>query len=991
MTGCPFCHPEPASIFHHGQEILGLWDAFPASPGHALLVTRRHVADWFSAAPDEQRELFEAVGTAREAILKVHRPDGFNIGLNVGQAAGQTVMHLHLHVIPRYRGDAPDPRGGVRHAVPGKGNYLDRPRLTTGLDTDHLLPVLHNELDRATRADIAVSFVQNSGLDQLEPRIVDLLQRQGHLRLITGDYLGITDPDALVRLLDLAQDYPDQVELRVFEARHQSFHPKAYLFVHGDGCSQAFVGSSNLSGPALHGGVEWNYRLGEAAEVSRAFESLLGRTTPLTVDWVDDYRARRQPPRLPGGASVLAEGVAEPPAPRPVPHATQREALNALEETRRAGNRAGLVVLATGLGKTLLAAFDSLASRRVLFVAHRREILMQAHQAFRRLRPDARMGLYDGIEQSPSADLLFASISTLGRADHLRRFARDHFDYVVVDEFHHAHAASYRGLIAHFTPSFFLGLTATPERADGGDLLALCGQNLVYRCDLTEGIRRSLLCPFHYRGVPDLIDYRNIPWRNGQFVLENLETALVIESRAENALENLRRYGGKRVIAFCVSQRHARFMADYFQRSGLRSVAVFAGPDSAPRTESLERLGNGELDILCCVDMFNEGVDLPAVDTVLMLRPTESRVVWLQQLGRGLRRSEGKDVLRVIDYIGNHRTFLLKPQTLFGLEPGDKELARCFELLRDGKLPGELPPGCEVTYDLEAVDMLRGLLRLDRGHALTRYYQQFVEQHGRRPLAVEAYQDRLSIRSVRPQYGSWLGFVRAQGAEIDPPSPFLLELEKTSMTKSYKMIVLQAMLNLGELPGSVSIKELSAEFARIASRSARLAEDVSVDLKDARAVQALVRKNPVEAWLNNKSFFRLSGDRFESTFEAVAPELIQELVDWRLAEYLDRSPELESSYELKVSQTNGKPILFLPDRTRNPGLPEGPTPLRVDGRLLVGKFVKVALNVLSEEPGGPNVLPGLLREWFGPDAGQPGTSYRVRLAKVSGEWVLAPA
>jgi superfamily II DNA or RNA helicase len=411
------------------------------------------------------------------------------------------------------------------------------------------------------------------------------------------------------------------------------------------------------------------------------------------------------------------------------PHEIQEEALAALEVTRAEGNRAGLVVLATGLGKTWLSAFDTMRPefRRVLFVAHREEILGQAKNTFRQIRPNARLGLYMGSTRDEYAEILFGSIQTLGKRAHLNRFARDAFDYIVIDEFHHAAAASYRGLIEHFEPKFLLGLTATPERTDGGNLLTLCQENLVYRADLREGINRGLLAPFHYFGVPDDVDYTNIPWRSNRFDEEALTNAVATHRRAQNSLDQMRKRGGKRTLAFCVSTRHADFMAKFFQQSGLRAVAVHSGSNSAPRALSLEHLASGELDVVCAVDMFNEGVDVPELDTVMMLRPTGSRLLWLQQLGRGLRKAAGKTHLNVIDYIGNHRTFLLKPQTLFDLPSGRQEMLAFLDRYRAQTL--ELPAGCEVTYDLEAVEILSKLVQLPHCDVdvLRRYYEDFRE------------------------------------------------------------------------------------------------------------------------------------------------------------------------------------------------------------------------------------------------------------------------
>ena len=705
---CPFCCPPEDRVFYRTNEVIGLWDAFPVSPGHALLVTCRHVATWFDATPEEQKALLGAVDVARKVIAKTYSPDGYNIGINVGQSAGQTVFHLHVHVIPRYKGDVSDPTGGVRSVIPGKANYRS-----------------------------------------------DAVAQGGPLAPATQDR-------ALIRDVDGPLPPPLPAELR----------------------------------PA------------ERAEIAATF--------------------------------FVQSDNAEVPEPPPKPHDIQKEALAALKATREAGNSAGLVVLATGLGKTWLSAFDSSGPefRSVLFVAHRDEILKQAMETYRRIRPKAHLGCYTGTEKLPDAEVLFASIQTLGRQQHLDLFSPDRFDYIVVDEFHHAAARTYRRLIGHFTPKFLLGLTATPERMDGGDLLALCQENLVFRCDVVAGIRQGLLCPFHYFGVPDEVDYANIPWRNTRFDEEMLTRAVATHSRAQNALDQYRERAGKRTLGFCCSQRHADFMADFFNHAGLRAAAVHAGPMSAPRAASLDRLAAGDLDIIFAVDMFNEGVDIPAIDTVMMLRPTESSIIWLQQFGRGLRQAPGKPHLTVIDYIGNHRTFLIKPRTLFQLDPGDGEISAALKMLAAGEV--DLPPGCEVTYELVAVDILKALLRRPRpDEALRDYYIDFRERRDARPTAAEAFHDGHKPRSLRGTYVSWLRFVKAMGdlspaeqAGLDAAGGFFENLEITPMTKSFKMLTIQAMLNTDTIPGSVTIDALTREFGRVASRSAALRTDVGPALDD---------------------------------------------------------------------------------------------------------------------------------------------------------------
>jgi superfamily II DNA or RNA helicase len=595
----------------------------------------------------------------------------------------------------------------------------------------------------------------------------------------------------------------------------------------------------------------------------------------------------------------------------PAPHDVQIEALAALEATRAAGNQAGLVVLATGLGKTWLSAFDTNRPEycRILFVAHREEILGQARETYRQIRPKAKLGLYTGTEKSGNADILFASIQTLGKRRHLEKFAPKEFQYIVVDEFHHASAPTYRQLIDHFTPKFLLALTATPERTDGGDLLALCQENLVYRCDVIEGIRRGLLCPYRYFGVPDEVDYRNIPWRSSRFDESALTTAVATESRARNILDQYRMRAGERTIAFCCSQRHADFMATFFAQHGVRAVAVHAGPTSRGRVESLTELAAGNLDVICAVDMFNEGLDIPQVDTVMMLRPTESRIVWLQQFGRGLRTANGKDFLTVIDYVGNHRAFLLKVRALFDLGSGYDELARVLNQITCDRIT--LPPGCEVTYDLVALDILNSLLppQVAAAAMADMYYGEFKEQHDRRPSAVEVLHDGYNPRMMGQGSGTWLAFLEGKG-DLSPTQQrllrqfggFLNALETTPMTRSFKMLTLQAMLQRDVLPGRIEIGELCTEFSRLAARSTVLRGDVGVPLEDHDQLRKYLEKNPIAAWTEGKgtggdTYFAYDGCVLGTAFNVADEdrsefqELVREIVDWRLAQYLQRKKD----------------------------------------------------------------------------------------------------
>jgi len=1031
MTGtCPFCAPGPERVIFRDALVTALWDLYPLNPGHALIVPNRHVAGWAEASADERAALMAAVDRVRAGITARFRADGFNVGFNDGAAAGQTVFHLHVHVIPRISGDMEDPRGGVRYVVPGRARYWEgtpslpagsvlKPpparALVAGGADDPLLPLLKWHFSQAKAADIAVAFAMRSGMDLLQAEMQDLLDRSGRLRLLTGDYLDATDPDALLRLLDLRGD----VACRVFETRGQSFgaddaawvtsfHPKSYLFHHGDGSAAAFVGSSNLSETALSDGVEWNYRIVSADaprginEVKLAFDTLFSHaaTRPLTAEWVDDYRRRRRQPVLARGLGVKDDA----PAVAPVPHAIQKQALDALKESRAAGEVAGLVVLATGLGKTWLSAFDSLPFPRVLFLAHRDEILQQALNTFRRVRPKGRLGLFNGSEKDAAADVLFASVMTLGRNEHLLKFRPDHFDYIVVDEFHHAEAATYRRLIAHFRPKYLLGLTATPERSDGANLLDLCGGNLVHECTIAEGIAAGLLSPFRYFGVPDTIDYRNIPWRSRRFDEDVLTREAATNARAANALEQLRKRGGDRTIAFCVSQRHADFMADFLVRNGVPSVAVHSGSNSAPRVASLEALKRRELKVVCAVDMFNEGVDVPQIDTVLMLRPTESRILWLQQIGRGLRKVEGK-VLTVIDYIGNHRSFMLKAMALGGLMSDAPDERVMLDAIADGAL--ELPPGCEVTYETEAIDMLRRLVpQASSGELLVEArYRSFEEQNGVRPRAVELFREGFRPGVVQKRDGSWLRFVERMGGLDDGAvkalaahEPFLTDIEQTSMTRSYKMLVLRAMLDSGAFPGPASLQDLAADVAVMASRDRRLADDMGLETVDVKRVKTLLKKNAA-TYLSGKA----SGAHFRFNDEALSvplllgsahcesiASLLREIVDWRLEAYLaGRHVMGDAGGLMNVIPSSGRPILMLSAGARD-RFPRGWTEVRVDDEVLLLNFVKIAVNVARRLEGSENALGQVLRRWFGPDAGLPGTGFVVELVREEEGWRLVP-
>ena len=719
--------------------------------------------------------------------------------------------------------------------------------------------------------------------------------------------MDVTTPSVLRNLLDLCGN----AQLMVFESTPVSFHPKSWIFHFASMDGLAIIGSSNMSETALRHGIEWNSRVLSSSDskgwrdVQEGFDQLIiqPEVKELTNVWIDAYEQRRK--FNDGNISSEIRLEKEPGMITPEPHEIQRQALEALRETRKNGYTAGLVVLATGLGKTWLSAFDSEKFERILFVAHREEILTQAMATFRRIRPNERFGRFSGSVKDLEADVLFASIQTLGRSVHLKNFSPDSFDYIIVDEFHHAAARTYKTLINYFKPKFMLGLTATPERTDGGDLLGLCQENLVFRCDMFRGIDEGLLSKFHYFGVPDNINYSQIPWRSSAFDEAELTKALATQARAENAYQQYLKHGGTKAIGFCCSRLHADFMADYFLKKGVRAVSLHSGETSSPRTTSLEQLQSGHLDILFSVDILNEGIDVPEVDTILMLRPTESIIIWLQQFGRGLRLSEDKERLRVVDYIGNHRIFLNKARALLQQEEGDRPLSLALRAIRNGEF--RLPSGCEVTYELEALDLLQGLLRrTNHGDEIDAYYTDFKLRHGARPSAQEIF--HAGFNPNQTGHSSWLDFVQNKGdltldqQEVFKRSKaFLDEVSTTRMTKSYKMLLLRAMLANKSLPGDISLDSLVDYFSEVSKRNPIISRDISVSSTDRRALGRLITDNPINALCRDEeSFFIYSDNKLSTKFsipgqyQEIFGDLVEEIIDWRMGQYLSRNNEFDN-------------------------------------------------------------------------------------------------
>ena len=806
-------------------------------------------------------------------------------------------------------------------------------RLSNGTDVP-LRPSLLVELARCRRADLAVAFIKRSAVESLLPALREALSRETRIRILTTDYLDVTDPDALDLLLSLGEGRgKGRIEVRCFLSAPsgdtpQGYHPKAYLFERENGRRIAFVGSSNLSNAALSGNIEWNIFLRETDladpvdQLSREFETIFAssRSAPVNSEFVGNYRARRKTsPWVQGLSGVLDESS----DPRPTP--LQEEVLLSLAELRADGAQRALAILATGLGKTFLAAFDTQGFSRVLFLAHRREILDQARETFLRVYPGKKASMVAEGVSDLSGDLVFAQVQTLSRPSRLSTIPRETFDYIVVDECHHAEAPSYQRILDHFRPKFVLGLTATPYRMDNGDIFALMGGHVACRKTFIEGIREGLLVSFHYFGLKDVVDYEEIPWRGGRYDPEALERALIESRRAEATLQAFREHEGTKTVAFCVSRLHARLLAEAFSREGIGAGYLTGVTPSGERQSTLRKFREGALSILFVVDLLNEGVDIPEIDRVMLLRPTDSPTVFLQQIGRGLRLAPVKSHLTILDFIGNHRRAHYVLPALTGREPKNGNWAEeAGTILRQYKQERlDLPPGVLLSFDWEAIELLeaRILAAEPRETSLLLTYESLWEALGHRPTLVEtALEGEVHPREILTFFGSWQRMLEALAQRRSDPfvlseperrlfaeaGDFFREIERTAMTRSYKMVLLSVWLDRdGGLSRPISLQELTAGFRKFFNdplhrKDLAGTEIFDIDHVTDRTLEGYIQRNPINAWAgqnrkkNDTAFFHYDKNSRTLFFEGKGADLpgfeeaLRERVEYRLCDYFQR-------------------------------------------------------------------------------------------------------
>lgn len=627
--------------------------------------------------------------------------------------------------------------------IPHPLTRLSQSTLFTGSQTEpSLASELKKELLSADRIDILMSFIKWSGLRILRDELEEFTKRSGsRLRIITTTYIGATD----IECLDYLAKLPN-TEIKVsLDTKRTRLHAKAYLFFRETGFTTAYIGSSNISNPAMTSGLEWNLKITaeDAAEIIAKFEGTF------ETYWNDSEFISYTPAMRKEVAEAL--NISKSPATIVPylfdirPYSYQREILDKLEAEREIhGKYRNLVVAATGTGKTVVAAFDFKRFRQqnpqatFLFVAHRKEILEQSIACFRSVLRDHNFGeLYVGNHRPQQGNHLFLSIQTFHSQELWRHTKSDAFDYIIVDEFHHAEAPTYRKLLEHYTPKILLGLTATPERMDGQDILEFFYHRIAAEIRLSEAIDRKLLCPFQYFGVTDNVDLSSLTWARGGYViseLENVYTSTDIRTRliydaVKKYIHNINQIMG---LGFCVSVRHAEYMAKSFNNFGIPSAALSGMTDEETREKAQKKLRKREIHFIFVVDLYNEGIDIPEVNTVLFLRPTESLTVFLQQLGRGLRLSDGKDCLTVLDFIGQaHKRYNFEQRFRALMDrtknSTQKEIETSFP---------HLPSGCIIQLERIArdyvLDNIKQAIHQRRSYLVDRLAS-FESDTGRKP------------------------------------------------------------------------------------------------------------------------------------------------------------------------------------------------------------------------------------------------------------------
>ena len=669
----------------------------------------------------------------------------------------------------------------------------------------NLLSNLQKELATCKEFYFAIAFITQSGITTLKETLRELAQKQIPGYILTTDYLNFTQPRALADLLQLPN-----VQVRIYT--QANFHIKGYIFKHEDYIS-AIIGSSNLTQTALKLNKEWNLQISSLANgaliktISAEFHKMWQESLPITTEWLSSYK------------TIYAQAHASRTQATPKltstfkPNKMQREALTSLQQIQQQHKHKALLISATGTGKTYLAAFaiQEFKPRRLLFLAHREQILEQANHTFKQVISNLHTGFLTGSQKDISAPYLFSTITMMSKPAIYEQFTPTHFDYIVIDETHRAGAKSYQTILNYFKPQFLLGMTATPERTDGFDIYQLFDHNIAYEIRLKQAMEENMLCPFHYFGITDIcINDREIDDKTAF-------NDLVTDERVNYIINQAQFYGysGNRVrgLIFCSNIHEAETLANKFNTQGFNTVALCGKHTQEQRDIATAKLMQDErqngLDYIFTVDIFNEGIDIPAINQIIMLRPTKSAIVFVQQMGRGLRKYPYKDFVVILDFIGNYQNNFMIPIALSGDTSYNKDTIRHY--VAEGN---RFLPGCS-TINFDEISRQKIYAAIDSAKLsdtalLKNAYLNLKQKIGRIPTLTDFNKfSSIDILKYFDKFGSYHAFLQ----KYEPTYTVSLSPIQTEMLlfichrfakgkRSYELLILKQLLN--NPPNSVS-------------------------------------------------------------------------------------------------------------------------------------------------------------------------------------------
>jgi len=681
-----------------------------------------------------------------------------------------------------------------------------------------LTSIIH-ELENCNQFFISVAFVTTSGVATIINKLKELENREIKGEILVSQYLNFTQPEALKRLARF-----NNINLRI--ATTGNAHAKGYIFKNKDHYN-LIVGSSNLTAQALCTNKEWNIKVsaldesGLVEKVLNEFKSDFEKGTQVTEEYILSYEEiyksqlilnKRSNENLVKSLAVV------------IPNSMQVEALKNLEKLRTDKKNKALIISATGTGKTYLSAFDAKAfnAKKLLFVVHRLTIAKNSLNTFQSVfGQDKTMGLYSGEKRELDCDFVFSTVQTISKFAHLEKFDKNHFDYIIIDETHRSGADSYLRLLNHFEPKFILGMTATPERTDGNDIFKLFDHNIAYEIRLNRAMEEEMLSSFHYYGVTDLIIENTEVDNKSDFNL------LISSERVNRVIEKANFYGSDngitRGLIFCSRKNEANELSTLFNLRGFRTVALTGDSSEEERAKSIEKLESDnlleKLDYIFTVDIFNEGIDIPKINQIIMLRPTESAIIFIQQLGRGLRKIEGKGYLTVIDFIGNYENNYLIPIALYGDTSYNKDSLR--KLITEGSRM--IPGASTINFDeitrekiFQSIDSANMQLFSD----LKKDYNLLKFKLGRIPMMMDFIEHGSRDPFLYVNYSnSYFNFVRRveqnSDLELAQDELLILELFAKEINNSKRVeesLIIKLLINSDKLNIEEFIKEIFEKY-----------------------------------------------------------------------------------------------------------------------------------------------------------------------------------